>query len=121
MRGLLGFIILALLAVAATARDNGQWAQSSPALRNWFKSQKSPATGAYCCDESDGTFAEEDIREGAYWTRCPTDSKCPIKDWMPVPAEVVIHDPNRNGAPVVWWLFQDGKPQIRCYAPGGGV
>jgi hypothetical protein len=29
--------------------------------------------------------------------------------------------PNRNGAPVAWWYFQEGKLQIRCYAPGGGV
>jgi hypothetical protein len=40
---------------------------------------------------------------------------------------VVIHDPNRHGAPVVWWTRASGttaataKVRIRCYAPGGGV
>ncbi len=37
-----------------------------------------------------------------------------------VPDEAVIHDPNRNGAPVVWWGWQD-KLFIRCYSPGAGI
>lgn len=119
----------------------GQWAQVDPAERAWFKAQKSPQTGVPCCDESDGTYAEEDLREGHYWTRfawkrctyqgalVPPSTppwngmECEdvIADWMPVPDEVVIHNPNRHGAPVVWWSVDGAKPYIRCYAPGGGV
>ena len=85
-----------VLCVPALARDNGQYNSVSPEVRQWFRSQKSPKTGGLCCNEADGTYAEEDIRNGVY-------------------------DPNRNGAPVAWWYFQEGKLQIRCYAPGGGV
>lgn len=42
------------------------------------------------------------------------------KDWMQVPDEVIIREPNRHGAPVVWWMIRDGDVAIRCYAPGGG-
>jgi hypothetical protein len=84
-------------------------------LRDWFRSQKSPKTGALCCNEADGLFAEEDIRDGHYWARWSGH------DWLPVPDEVVIHDPNRHGAPVVWWYVERGVTKIRCYAPGGGV
>jgi hypothetical protein len=85
-------------------------------IRKWFRSQKNPKTGVLCCDESDGVYAEEDIRDGSYWTRWPQNP-----EWMRVPDEVVIRDPNRHGAPVVWWLYENGKPVIRCFAPGGGV
>jgi hypothetical protein len=110
-------LALLLLCLPALARDNGQYNSVSPELRQWFRAQKSPKTGGLCCNEADGTYAEEEIRDGVYWTRFDLTKG----EWIPVPAEVVIKDPNRNGAPVAWWFFQDGKLQIRCYAPGGGV
>ena len=112
-------IVLALLVLClpALARDNGQYNNASPEVRQWFRAQKSPKTGGLCCNEADGIYAEEDIREGHYWTRFDLTKG----EWMLVPDEVVIRDRNPNGAPVAWWYFQDGKVQIRCYAPGGGV
>jgi hypothetical protein len=62
-------------------------------------------------------YAEEDIRNRVYWTRFELTGG----EWIAVPANVVIKDSNRNGAPVAWWYFEAGKLQIRCYAPGGGV
>jgi hypothetical protein len=36
-----------------------------------------------------------------------------------VPDDVVIREPNRNGAPVLWWRWNElGRPLIYCYAPG---
>jgi hypothetical protein len=110
-------LALFVLCVPALARDNGQYNSVSPEVREWFRMQKSPKTGGLCCNEADGTYAEEDIRNGVYWTRFALTKG----EWIPVPADVVIKDPNRNGAPVAWWYLQDGKVQIRCYAPGGGV
>lgn len=115
---------LSLACLSSLARDNGQYAQVDPATRHWFKSQKSPKTGISCCDISDGVYAEEDIRNGHYWARFVANG-IPV-DWMQVPDDVVIHDANRNGAPVVWFMMfwdKDNKfiPEIRCYAPGGGV
>jgi hypothetical protein len=110
-------LALLVVCVPALARDYGQYNNVSAEVRQWFRSQKSPKTGGLCCNEADGTYAEEDIRNGVYWTRFELTRG----EWIAVPSDVVIHDPNRNGAPVVWWFFQDGKLQIRCYAPGGGV
>jgi hypothetical protein len=62
-------LALFVLCVPALARDNGQYYSVSPEVRQWFRAQKSPKTGALCCNEADGTYAEEDIRNGVYWTR----------------------------------------------------
>ena len=101
----------------ADGRDSGRYAQADPAVSQWFRSQVSPKTGGNCCSEADGEYAEEDIRNGHYWTRWPRGDG----EWHEVPDDVVIYDPNRNGAPVVWWYWENGEPKIRCYAPGGGV
>lgn len=103
------------------ARDSGQWTQSSPELREWFRRQQNPTNHVPCCSEADGSYVEEDIRNGHYWVRFDLTGG----EWMPVPDEIVIHDPNRNGAPVIWWYYDGGQHKIenlkfRCYAPGGG-
>ncbi len=61
-------LVLFVLCAPALARDNGQYNTVSPGIREWFRAQKSPKTGGLCCNEADGTYAEEDIRNGVYWT-----------------------------------------------------
>jgi len=115
---MLGIVLLiVVLCMPALAREQypGQYNNVAPEVRQWFRAQKSPKTGALCCNEADGIYAEEDIREGHYWTRWPGE------DWRPVPDDVVIHAGNPHGAPVVWWYIERGETKIRCYAPGGGV
>jgi hypothetical protein len=115
--------LLVLAASPAIARDNGQYAQVDPKIRQWFRNQLSPKTGGNCCNEADGVYAEEDIRGEHYWTRFPQSNG----EWMQVPDDVVINDPNRNGAPVVWWYYERNpvskqrELKIRCYAVGGGA
>ena len=112
----------------------GQWAQIDPAEREWLNDQHVPGSVSRCCNEADGIYAEEDIRDGHYWTRFSWfhpdvrggDNREDHTDWMMVPEEAVIHDANRHGAPVVWWAWVDGfgadaKVKIRCYAPGVGI
>jgi hypothetical protein len=111
----------------------GQYAQVDPGIRQWFRDQKSPRTGIPCCNEADGAYAEEEIRDGHYrarftWRSCFARECHDIDSgWMDVPDDVVIHDPNRRGAPVVWWYRGSSRdPEnptvgIRCYAPGSGV
>ena len=79
-------LALLVLCVPALARDNGQYNSVSPEVRQWFRSQKSPKTGGLCCNEADGTYAEEDIRNGVYWTRFELTGG----EWIAVPADVVI-------------------------------
>jgi hypothetical protein len=55
--------VLLVLCVPALARDNGQYNNVAPEIRQWFRDQKSPKTGGLCCTEADGNEAQEDIRE----------------------------------------------------------
>jgi hypothetical protein len=103
-----------ILICPALARDDGRFNHLPVDLRDWFRAQKSPMTGEHCCDEADGTYVEEDIREGHYWVRWSTVGK-----WQRVPDEVIIHGPNRVGLPVVWWYYDHLGVRIRCFVPGG--
>lgn len=121
--GIIAIIIYASTSARSRELYEGQYAQVDPSTRKWFRDQISPKTGGNCCTEADGEYAEEDIRNGHYWARFPKSQG----KWIEVLDEVVIHDPNRNGAPVVWWYW-DNNPalrgglelKIRCFAPGGG-
>jgi hypothetical protein len=121
------FALLMLLAIPhAFPRElyPGQYADVDPEISAWFRSQKIPGCNELmyscsCCNEADGTYAEEDIINGRYWARWRIGDS--LTAWMPVPPEAVLPKSNRNGSPVVWWIFRDGVPHIRCYAPGSGV
>src|ERR1700746_1656308 len=65
-----------LVSAPAVAGDYGrQWAQSqglSDQEKQWFRQQTVPgggSKGTSCCSAADGVYAEEDIRDGHYWTR----------------------------------------------------
>lgn len=114
-------IILLLMLVYASGRElyPGQYDSVDADTQKWFRSQRVPNgqdRGSSCCSAADGTYVEEDIRNGHYWAKGG-----PFKEFVQVPDEVVIPEGNRNGAPVLWYFHQNGIPQIRCYAPGGGV
>jgi hypothetical protein len=110
-------LLILVLCAPALARDNGQYSQLSPDIRQWFRDQKNPKTGMICCSEADGNEAQEDIRDGQYWTTWPAVS--PV--WYPVPDDVVIKAPNKIGRPVVWIYYERGVVKIRCFVPGSGV
>src|SRR3982074_3084920 len=91
-------LLFLVLCVPALARDNGQYNQVAPEIRQWFRDQKSPKTGMICCSEADGSGAQGDLRDGPF--RAPRPCGAPY--WYQVPDEVVIKDPNKVGHPVVW-------------------
>lgn len=104
----------------------------TPEERTWFNRQQVPAgpnKGTLCCNTADGTFAQEDIRNGHYWTRYHYRYYSGVgvaqegdTDWVEVPDNTVIHEPNRHGSPAVWYHFVGGPtPVIRCYSPGAGL
>jgi hypothetical protein len=127
MKILLAMLMMSFMMWPAQGREQypGQYSQVDPAVRQWFRNQVSPKTKINCCSEADGAYAEEDIRAGHYWVRFTAksyDGSSEVQsEWMEVPDDVVINDPNRNGAPVVWWHYLDFDLKIRCYAPGGKV
>lgn len=122
-------VLLVLTFVETAARDNGQWAQSDPAERQWFREQHNPKTNIPCCSQADGADAQEDIRGEHYWTRYTAsyqgaDGAWRAQDsgWVEVPDDAVIRGPNKHGSPVVWYyLVPNGDLTIRCFMPGSGL
>jgi hypothetical protein len=113
---MLGFVLMATLKIdQAPARDSGQYAASP--LKGWFDklhSRKGP-----CCSDADGSAvsdADWKTRDGHYVVR--------VQDqWVDVPEEAVITEPNLVGRTMVWPSYinsMDGSTSIiiRCFMPG---
>ena len=107
---LLAVILAVLLFGSATARDDGRY--SGSALKPWFDSLKSGK--GPCCSDADGiAIADPDweSREGHYRVRLDGE-------WIIVPDEAVITEPNRAGRTMVWPIKGFFGTSIRCFLPG---
>jgi hypothetical protein len=113
---LLRVAVLVVLAWhAAFGRDlDGKYAQSDN--HEWVHGLHSPS-GTWCCDLSDGhtiTDADWQTKGGRYQVRIDGQ-------WIDVPEDAVITEPNRIGQTVVWYVRHDGVPAVTCFLPGGGA
>jgi hypothetical protein len=110
----IGFAVLslALASQLGEARDRGQYANANPELKAWFeglKSGKGP-----CCSDADGTAISDvdwESSHGHYRVRLEGE-------WIDVPEEAVITEPNRIGRTMVWPLRGYLGVSIRCFMPG---
>ena len=109
----LGLITLVLVAAAriAQARDpDGRYANSP--LKEWFdrlRSGKGP-----CCSDADGSAVSDvdwESSNGRYRVRIEGE-------WVDVPEESLITEPNRVGRTMVWPIRGYGGLTIRCFMPG---
>ena len=100
-------LIFLLLCSPALAHD-----PSRPDLNHWFDHLTSGR--GLCCSFTDG-FAVSDVdwesKGGHYRVRLENN-------WIDVPDNAVITEPNRVGRTMVWRLRVDGKILIRCFMPG---
>lgn len=115
----LALYLVTLLLVTFTQAESRQgWKTSGdPEIDKWFHDQMIPNGTQRCCDVSDGSFVEEDIRNGKYWIRWEKTQGA----WIEVPDSAVIdNQPNKWGAPAVWWGFDEDASSIyiKCYIPG---
>jgi hypothetical protein len=105
-------LVFALAAPSAQARDRGQYANSSPEMKAWFdglRSRKGP-----CCSDADGSAVSDvdwETKNGHYRVRIDGD-------WVDVPDEAVITEPNRVGRAMVWPIRGYLGVSIRCFMPG---
>jgi hypothetical protein len=110
-------VMLGLAGQFSHARDRGQFANSSPELKAWFdglRSGKGP-----CCSDADGTAisdADWESRSGHYRVHIPNNSG--EMEWIDVPDEAVITEPNRIGRTMVWPIRGYLGITIRCFMPG---
>jgi hypothetical protein len=107
--------VLAALVVfgggTAQARDDGRYANSP--LKPWFESLQSKG-GGKCCANADGLALSDvdwDAKDGHYRVHLKGE-------WVDVPDDSVIRQPNLAGRTMVWPEYIDGHPLIRCFMPG---
>jgi hypothetical protein len=105
-------LLAALMSQLSYARDRGQFANSTPEMRAWFeglKSGKGP-----CCSDADGSAVSDvdwESYNGHYRVRIDGE-------WVEVPDEAVITEPNRIGRTMVWPIRGYQGVTIRCFMPG---
>jgi hypothetical protein len=105
-------LLVALAAPPMQARDRGQYASSSPEIKAWFdslRSRKGP-----CCSDADGSAVSDvdwETSNGHYRVRIDNQ-------WVDVPDEAVITEPNRVGRTMVWPVRGYLGVSIRCFMPG---
>jgi hypothetical protein len=114
---IVGFVAFALWAAGAhfvkgaAARDDGRYANSP--LKGWFEGLASGK--GLCCSFADGVSIKDvdwDTEGGHYRVRL-------YGEWIVVPDNAVVTEPNRFGLAVVWpFMDVSGVTQIRCFMPG---
>jgi hypothetical protein len=105
-------LMSALASSVAAARDRGQFANANPELKAWFDSLKSGK--GPCCSDADGTaVSDADWKSGGghYLVRIEGE-------WVEVPDDAVITEPNRVGRTMVWPIRGYLGLTIRCFMPG---
>ena len=107
----LAFAAIPLLATGAVlARDDGRYANSP--LKQWFDSLRSGK--GPCCSDADGVTVSDpdwESKDGHYRVRLDGE-------WIDVPDDAVITQPNRFGRTVVWPIESTAGKSIRCFMPG---
>ena len=114
--------LLLVLSGTALARDNGQWADTPIAVRQWFQSLMQPDNPYMsCCGEADAFEADTFEVADDHYVAVITDGKGMI------PAGTRIDVPNRKmkwdrGNPTGHGIiFIGSQGQVYCYVAPGGV
>jgi hypothetical protein len=114
--------LLLLLSGTALARDNGQWADSPIAVRQWFQSLMQPDNPYMsCCGEADAFEADNFEVEGDHYVAIITNGKgvIPSGTRIAVPNQKMKWDrgnPTGHGI-----IFIGSQGQVYCYVTPGGV
>jgi hypothetical protein len=104
------FGLLLLPTGIALARDDGRYANSP--LKPWFESLRSGR--GLCCSGADGVVVSDpdwDSKDGHYRVRLDGE-------WLTVPDEAVVTEPNRAGRTMVWPVRGALGTTVRCFLPG---
>lgn len=114
-----GLCLGALKPPKAAARDLGQWEETTPEVREWYRSLKMPdAPLVPCCGESDAYFAEAFVRDGKVYARIVDDRPDGPRGRPHVPVGTEIEVPNHK------LKFDSGNPvghAVIFLSPSGAV
>ena len=121
---ILGLLLLCSMAAHTQAKDDGRFAGSP--LKAWFDGLQSGK--GLCCSFADGASIE-DVDWDTVSDKTTSSNVTPrlhyrvrLKgQWVVVPDNAVVTEPNKYGPAVVWpYQDVDGTTQIRCFLPGAG-
>jgi hypothetical protein len=119
---ILAAIVVATGVVAASARDDGQWANVPENVRQWFRSLKQPDHPRQsCCGEADAFEADNFEAEGDHYVAIITNGKgvIPSGTRIPVPNQKMKSDAgNPTGHGII---FLGPQRQVYCYVTPGGL
>jgi len=102
-----------LCSQSAQGRDDGRYTDSP--LKPWFDSLRSHL--GPCCSDADGVIVADpdwESYQGHYRVRLDGQ-------WIEVPDEAVITEPNRAGRTMVWPVKTVFGVAIRCFMPGSMI
>jgi hypothetical protein len=95
-------------------RDDGRFVNSP--LKEWF--DRLASRNGLRCAFADGVSLQDvdwDTQDSHYRVRI-------YGQWLVVPDEAVVTEPNRFGPSVVWpYNDRYGNTRIRCFMPGAGT
>jgi hypothetical protein len=126
---------VSLFAVAsADARDNGQWENTDPQIRAWYRELKQPDhPHMSCCGEADAYYADKVYTKDGKNIAVITDTRPdePLqRPHVPPGTEVVIPDHkmkwdrgNPTGHNVIFLSRsgKDGAHDVYCFVDGNGL
>ncbi len=115
-------IVLTLLVQAAYARDNGQWSDSTPFIRQWFQSLMQPdAPAVSCCGEADAFEADTFEISGDRYVAIITDGRgvMPTGTRILIPNGKMKWDAGNPTGHGIVFIGQGGS--VYCYVTPGGV
>ena len=111
-------VILSLAWSYAYPRDVDGRFTNSP-LKPWFDQLKSGK--GLCCSFADGYVVEDadwESKDGHYRVRIPTKQDGSEVEWVDVPDDAVIEEPNKSGRTMVWPMYGYLGYTVRCFMPG---
>ena len=131
MRVILGLFALVLFVCVAQARDVGQWEDTDPVIRQWYKSLMQPDIPTMpCCGLADAYWADsyEVAPDGSY-IAIITDDRPDIPLGRPhrdvgtkilVPkGKLKFDQSNPTGHGIIFLAYSSDT--VYCYLPPGGV
>lgn len=115
-------VALCVYAAAAMARDNGQYANADPAIREWYRTrQLTPAAQERfpfksCCDGADVVKTQFRVdkttgRDAWEWLDGQT--------WRRIPDDIIHYDEHAPGGEAV--LFAVGGQPVCFFTPESGI
>jgi hypothetical protein len=111
-------LLIFLLTTSALAHDS-----EHPELNNWMMSLKNKRNTS-CCDGSDALHLRDVDWESQnkptshFRVRIPTKQDGSHVEWVDVPDDSVVEDPNKDGSTLVWPVYGPYGATIQCFMMG---